>query len=816
MSRKRQRLSSDDLQHGPRASCSTKLTRPDYHSTSGAKIDEIDCRRSSSPSLPVARARKKPITTVDWRAELCRVLEQHHNVSNEDLLDELDGAFEELKESRRWRLQAKKADLNVPPRYQVLYRIRCDESGEGDVEDYTIFEESPWVVESGRYNFHLRGGSAISNLDLYLEKNKNIAFLVYVDFVCCNEPPPEVAQRPSDHYHPIEEDALLLQTKESITVVSTHLHSELENLALSVLEDIPHPDFSDLASDISFPYLWWFHRREQIDEAITEREVESRCDLPILQDYIVNRSQKNWTKVDNLTSRGLITLEYLDYIYIPGQVIISNTGDRDIAQTRCYRIDDWVKNDYQDPEELFIHVRSWSFDGTFKQVEEYLSIDLPRNKDEFEIESLSYYPERFARPGLIQALLDRGKMFWRCRNRKYVSTPDIGGDGMQNSLDSRFMIDMETYKYMHPQEANKSAISEEGILDTINPEVMDQDEPLLDDSFFKCLPTNIVGYNMHKKEWINLQVHSLREVQWNNQAFEYLVISKVTKELIKAVVMNQLGSQANADLIHGKGNGLFMLLHGGPGTGKTLTAESVAEIAKRPLYRVTCGDIGTKAEDVEKYLEVVLYLGKTWGCGITPNSPGSRVSANITPVVLLDEADVFLEQRSLFNIERNALVSVFLRVLEYYDGILILTSNRVGIFDEAFRSRIQLSLRYNKLGQTERHQIWENFLQHLDNFQQTVRARSASQSQQIPLIGYGMDIPDLRKHLDELSQANLNGREIRNSLSIARQLALYRQEALQFHHLKDVMDEAKKFDDYLNKVHDGYSADDISRGRRER
>lgn len=80
------------------------------------------------------------------------------------------------------------------------------------------------------------------------------------------------------------------------------------------------------------------------------------------------------------------------------------------------------------------------------------------------------------------------------------------------------------------------------------------------------------------------------------------------------------------DLIGNKGNGLIMLLYGPPGTGKTFTAESVAEIAKKPLYAVTCGDIGTKPEQVEKYLQSVFYLGKIWNC-----------------VVLLDEAEVFLE-----------------------------------------------------------------------------------------------------------------------------------------------------------------------------
>ena len=72
----------------------------------------------------------------------------------------------------------------------------------------------------------------------------------------------------------------------------------------------------------------------------------------------------------------------------------------------------------------------------------------------------------------------------------------------------------------------------------------------------------------------------------------------------------------------------------------TLNISSVAEIAEKPLYRVTCGDIGTQADAVEKYLQTIMYLGKTWDC-----------------VLLLDEADVFLEERTMADLQRNSLVS---------------------------------------------------------------------------------------------------------------------------------------------------------------
>ena len=120
-------------------------------------------------------------------------------------------------------------------------------------------------------------------------------------------------------------------------------------------------------------------------------------------------------------------------------------------------------------------------------------------------------------------------------------------------------------------------------------------------------------------------VDKIVDVSWNKEAFKHLVADDKTKELVQALVADRISSERNTDLIQGKGNGLIILLHGGPGTGKTFTAESVAELAEKPLYPVTCGDIGTEPEQVERYLESVLYLGNLWDC-----------------VVLLDEADVFL------------------------------------------------------------------------------------------------------------------------------------------------------------------------------
>lgn len=130
-----------------------------------------------------------------------------------------------------------------------------------------------------------------------------------------------------------------------------------------------------------------------------------------------------------------------------------------------------------------------------------------------------------------------------------------------------------------------------------------------------------------------------------------------------------------------------------PGVGKTSTAECVADDTKRPLFPITCGDIGESAAEVEMNLQNNFRLAHKWGC-----------------VLLLDEADVFLAKRTKADLRLNAVTSVFLRSLEYYAGILFLTTNRVGGIDPAFKSRIHMSLFYPRFDIEGTQQLYEVFI----------------------------------------------------------------------------------------------------------
>lgn len=99
-----------------------------------------------------------------------------------------------------------------------------------------------------------------------------------------------------------------------------------------------------------------------------------------------------------------------------------------------------------------------------------------------------------------------------------------------------------------------------------------------------------------------------------------------------------------------------------------------------------------------------------------------------------------------------------------------MTTNRIGTFDEAFKSRIQLNLRYNDLGETQRLQIWGYFISQIENLE------------------------EVQAHLPDLAKVQMNGRQIRQTIITALQLARFRKEGMTYHHLQLVIEQQRRFE----------------------
>ncbi|KAJ3579150.1 hypothetical protein NPX13_g1414 [Xylaria arbuscula] len=322
---------------------------------------------------------------------------------------------------------------------------------------------------------------------------------------------------------------------------------------------------------------------------------------------------------------------------------------------------------------------------------------------------------------------------------------------------------------------------------------------------------NLKAFIFKTRKWETLDVAFCHDTKPNKNPFQRLVMPEDRNLMIESLVYKFTdpryasdGQQVwGVDFIKNKGEGQIFLLHGGPGVRKTFTAgksyafwlfswrstnvtyefpECIAELAGRPLLALTCGDIGTNEVTMEKELGKWLKLARSWGA-----------------VMLLDEADVFLEKRGISDLKRNSLVSVFLREIEYYQGILFLTTNRVGQFDDAFISRIHVVIHYPDLGEDDRGKIWNQFFDKLEDEREGALK---------------VDKAAKRYIADKVCKRKWNGREIRNAFQTAVALAefqfltrTHKEEGeiavLEEKDFRQVCDMTTEFHDYLTGVYDG-------------
>jgi hypothetical protein len=198
--------------------------------------------------------------------------------------------------------------------------------------------------------------------------------------------------------------------------------------------------------------------------------------------------------------------------------------------------------------------------------------------------------------------------------------------------------------------------------------------------------------DLHQYVWVH--VDQMRLYEYKPALKQKLVLPPEQTDLIDILTAEM--DVLMEDIVEGKSGGTTVLCAGPPGVGKTLTAEVYSEIIQRPLYRVHSGQLGLNVAAMETALKDILTRAQRWGA-----------------VMLIDEADVYIKRRD-DNIAMNAVVGVFLRVLEYFNGLLFLTTNRVDDIDEAIVSRCIALIRYYPPDADARRRIWRVMAEQFD------------------------------------------------------------------------------------------------------
>lgn len=168
--------------------------------------------------------------------------------------------------------------------------------------------------------------------------------------------------------------------------------------------------------------------------------------------------------------------------------------------------------------------------------------------------------------------------------------------------------------------------------------------------------------------------------------------------------------------------------------------ETISELSHRPLYYVGVNELmSSYFDDAETVMRRVFDLATSWGA-----------------IILIDEADVFMVKRGSNDNHRNGLVAAFLRILEYHEGVVFLTSNRLDDFDEAFESRLHLRILYPHLDVNKKENIWRTALNRVPDAQH-------------------LSVGDYRRLAAML---DVNGRQITNLVQTAVAVSSYKKRPL--------------------------------------
>ncbi|PMD60368.1 uncharacterized protein K444DRAFT_642994 [Hyaloscypha bicolor E] len=438
--------------------------------------------------------------------------------------------------------------------------------------------------------------------------------------------------------------------------------------------------------------------------------------LSLLVDFIKKTYESTAERLSALLEKREITYDLLWAFFKPNAVIYTTCVGT--GKPRCVKYDFSEERKQIDGVEYF-YIGYYYLDSDGKVFGEVLTaLGIEKFRGTRRINSLGKnYPVKL----LVNSRIMVNAIYFREANPNYARASMDESDKESSSLSGWTILGSDE------SEKSPDAVKKTGM----EPSDVKGEDLLI------CSPT-LLGFSLGNKLWAEFAINDIRDIEWQPEALSHLQIPQKKKKAIHVLLEAHIkrassDSLSFDDFIIGKGLG----------------------------FNVSAGELGRTAEELENRFPLIFERASKWNA-----------------LLLLDEADVFLEQCSIGDINRNALVCVFLRTLEYYQGIMFFTTNRVKQIDDAIASRIYFKIKYNILGPDQRRGVWEYFLK-------------KATIPQGPLV-YS------KSGLESLVQKPLNGRQIKNLTSTAYALALQEGTQVTLSYLEFAIEAGEDFERDVN------------------
>ncbi|KAM0806761.1 putative AAA+ ATPase domain-containing protein [Seiridium cardinale] len=525
---------------------------------------------------------------------------------------------------------------------------------------------------------------------------------------------------------------------------------------------------------IDEPYEMIFYNRSKILELANESvQGNTRQDVQFLLDFIRKNQSDVWEKLEEIESGCCTKIGFEDLwlLYSPGTNVLKN----DHGECRAFKVERVEMNTSRNSKALHISAYYLDFDNTGAWLIPQLEVlEVAEYSSERYVGKLELVPVWFARGDNdpTHRLIERGTEY--CGYRGKVSYCEYAGDQWPRTsrkdplkvivdyvTDSKHWqdmvhwnksinvpecfvclgeaLDLKAYPLGAPHDSDTCTKNLSPRASQCTKGDIDTTESLL------FCPPKLWAFSVKHKSWRMVKARDLSVVREDSSTLNQLQMDRYHKDYLESMVISHLKHEKkgnNFDIIRERGRGLNVLLHGSPGTGKTLAVECIAEKHGVPLYLVTSGDLGFDPDVLERKLAEALLRAANWNA-----------------ILLLDEADVFVQKRDFHDFRRNSIVSIFLRHLDYSEALLFMTTNRIDGIDPAFESRVNMKLRLPDFSFDEQKEIWNNLIN---------RAREVIEVEEEQLHKF---VKFNLGNLENGDYKTLNGREIMNCIQTATALA---------------------------------------------